>query len=88
MPNLKSAKKRLRRSSAQRMGNLPVRTRIRSARRAFQEAVSTGDKDATDKAFRVFCSSLDKGAKKGVIKKNTAIRSKTRAAACLRALSA
>jgi len=67
---------------------MPVRTRIRSAGRAFQEAITTGDKEASDKAFRAFCSSLDKGAKKGVIKKNTAIRSKTRAAARLRALSA
>ena len=84
MPNLKSSKKRLRKSATERDINLPVRTRVRTARRVFQEAVAAGDREAGDKAFRAFCSCLDKAAKKGVIKKNTAIRSKTRAAANLR----
>ena len=86
MPNIKSAKKRLARSEQQRAVNLPVRTRVKTCRRAFQEAVAAGDREVSTKAYSEFCSSLDKGAKNGTIKKNTAIRSKTRAAAKLRTL--
>ena len=86
MPNIKSAKKRLRRSARQQATNLPIKTRIRTTRRAFLESISAGNRDESALRFRHFCSSLDKAAKRGVIKKNTAIRSKTRAAARLRAL--
>ena len=86
MPNIKSAKKRLRRSVRQREVNLPLKTRVRTARRAFLESVQAADSEKSEERFRQFCSSLDKAAKRGVIKKNTAIRHKTRAAARLRAL--
>lgn len=88
MPNIKSAKKRLRISLDQRAVNLPRKTRIRSCRRTFLESVATGDRDASARAFSALCSSLDKGVKAGVIKKNTAVRGKSRAAARLQALSA
>ena len=87
MPNIKSAKKRLRRSLDQRSVNMPRKSRMRSCRRAFREAVETGDRDASATAFRGLCSSLDKAAKSGAIEKNTAVRGKSRAAARLRALS-
>ena len=86
MPNIKSAKKRLRSSLSQRSVNLPRMARVRSCRRAFQEAVETGDKEVVAKTFSELCSNLDKAAKFGTIKKNTAIRSKSRAAAQLRSL--
>ena len=38
----------------------------------------------TDAAYRAFCAALDKGAKHGIIAKNTAVRKKARAAAMLR----
>lgn len=87
MPNIKSAKKRLRRSLRQRSVNLPLKTRVRTARRAFLASVEAADREQSAERFRQFCSSLDKAAKRGVIKKNTAIRHKTRAAARLRAMS-
>ena len=86
MPNIKSAKKRLRSALVQRVVNLPRKARVRSCRREFQEAVETGDKEVSAKAFRELCSSLDKAAKFGTMKKNTAIRCKSRAAAQLQAL--
>ena len=86
MPNIKSAKKRLRSALAERVVNLPRKARVRSCRRAFLEAVETGDKDVGTKAFSEFCSSLDKAAKFGTMKKNTAIRCKSRAAAQLQSL--
>ena len=88
MPVIKSAEKRVRTSGKARQHNASIRSRISSARRKTFEAFSTKDPDASDKRFREYCSILDKAAKKGVIKKNTGIRRKKRAATALAALVA
>ncbi len=80
MPNIKSAKKQLKQSIARRAANMPVRTRVKSSRRAFMESVATANTELSDSAYRTYCSVLDKAVKKGVIKKNTAVRRKARAA--------
>lgn len=87
MPNIKSAKKRLRSSVKRREVNQPLKTRVKTSRRAFLEKIDAGDSEGSAQAYRRFCSSLDMAAKRGVIKKNNATRSKSRAAAKLRALS-
>ena len=83
MPNIKSAKKRMRTSEEARVRNKAVRTRVKNVRRTLLELTAPGaDAEAgpaTD-AFRTYCSALDKAAKKGVISRNTAIRRKRRAA--------
>jgi small subunit ribosomal protein S20 len=88
MPNIKSAKKRLRSSVKRRAVNQPLKTRVKTSRRAFLEKIAAGDREGSTQAYRQFCSSLDKAAKRGVIKKNNAVRNKSRAAAKLRALAA
>ncbi|NKB22954.1 MAG: 30S ribosomal protein S20 [Kiritimatiellae bacterium] len=80
MPNIKSTKKRLRQSKTRQVSNQSVKTRIKTARRKFFETEAEGNKDAIDTAYRTYCSVLDSGVQKGVIKKNVAIRRKTRAA--------
>lgn len=80
MPNIKSAKKRLKTSQEAYDRNKQVRTRLKNTRRAFVEA----DAENMDSAYRAYCSVLDNAAKKGIVKKNTAIRRKTRAAARVR----
>ena len=87
MPNIKSAKKRLRRAARQTESNAPFKTRVKSARRKFMEAVEAGDKASGALALSAYCSALDKAAKKGVIRKNTATRRKGRASNRLRAIS-
>lgn len=84
MPNIKSAKKRMRSSERQRVGNTAVKTKVKSARRQTREALSTGEVDVAAEAVRKYSSTLDKAVKRGVIKKNTAIRRKKRAQATLR----
>jgi len=88
MPNLKSAKKRMRVSERQREENKVYRTRVRTARRKFDEAVTSKDVNVVREAFSNYCSMLDKAAKHNIIAKNTAIRSKSRASAKVRALAA
>ena len=87
MPNLKSAKKRMRQNEVRRDRNQQVRTRIKNARRAMMAALTEKDAEVGDVAFRAYCSVLDKAAKSGVIKKNTAVRRKTNAANNLRKIA-
>ena len=87
MPKLKSAKKRMRQNEVRHDRNLQVRTRLKNARRAMMDTLEAKDAAAGDTAFRTYCSILDKAAKGGVIKKNTAIRRKTNAANNLRKIA-
>ena len=88
MANIKSALKRIRSSEARRVGNLAIKTRVKSARRKTNEALSAGVVETAKEAVNDYRSILDKAVKRGVIKKNTAIRRKTRATEALRKLSA
>ena len=81
MPNIKSAMKRMRTSEKARIRNKAVRSAISTARRNFLELLAAKDKEKINSAFRQYCSILDKAAKKGVIKKQKAVRRKRRAAA-------
>lgn len=87
MPNLKSAKKRMRQNVVRHDRNVQVRTRIKSTRRIMMEALEANDSEKGAEALRSYSSVLDKAAKAGVIKKNTAIRRKTNAANGLRKIA-
>jgi len=86
MPNIQSAVKRVKTSEKSRLRNKAVKTKITSVRRKAFDGFETKDKEAATQLFREYCSVLDKAAKKGIIKKNTAIRRKRRSAAKLAAL--
>ncbi len=88
MPNLHSAVKRMRVAAKARLRNKAAKSKITTRRRQMFEACAEAKADQAGAAFRAYCSSLDKAAIKGIIKKNTAIRRKRRAAARLAALSA
>jgi len=81
MPNIESARKRMRTSEKARARNTAIRSAITTARRSFLELLAAKDKEKINAAFREYCSVLDKAAKKGVIKKQKAVRRKRRAAA-------
>ncbi len=87
MPNLKSAKKRMRQNEVCRERNLHVRTRLKNVRSTMMDALEAKDAEGSETAFRTYCSVLDKAAKKGIIKKNTAIRRKSNAANNLRKIA-
>jgi small subunit ribosomal protein S20 len=83
MPNIESAAKRARQATKLRLRNRAEKAKIHTQRRIFHEAVEQKDKDKSLLTFRAFVSTLDKAAKKGIIPKNTADRSKQRASALL-----
>ncbi len=72
----------MRQAEKNRRRNVKVKTRIRQIRGKVLAGAPSAD--AAKELFRAYCSELDKAVKKGVIRKNTAIRRKARAAARLR----
>lgn len=81
MPNLYSAVKRMRVAAKARSRNKAINSAITTLRRRLIELLAVKDKEKANEAFRKYCSLLDKAAKKGVIKKQKAVRRKRRSAA-------
>ena len=81
MPNIKSAKKRMKTDAKSAVLNRGTKTKITSSRRKLYEAVAAGEKDKCEALLRSYSSILDKAAKTGVIKANNASRRKSRASA-------
>jgi small subunit ribosomal protein S20 len=86
MPNIESAKKRVRQSEKGRVRNSLVISALNTLRRKLFEAVTAKDQAKGNAAYRAYCSALDKAAKHGIITKNTAVRRKGRAADKIRGL--
>jgi small subunit ribosomal protein S20 len=83
MPNIKSAGKRAKQAVVRNVRNRSGKSLIATKRRLLVAAVESKDKDKAMACCRAFCSLLDKTAKRGIIKKNAADRSKSRASAML-----
>lgn len=75
MPNIKSAKKRVKVNDANRIENKKVRKAYRESVKAFIAAVENKDKNVED-LFKKAVSDVDKAWSKGVLKRNTADRKK------------
>lgn len=87
MPNIASAKKRVRQTEKRRMLNKHLRSRMRTLVKNTQATIATGDKDAAQKALQVAMSVIDSTADKGIIHKNKAARDKSRLNAKVKALA-
>ena len=88
MPNLKGAKKRMRSSLRKREQNKGVSSKVKTLRREAMETLESGTDEKRNEVYRAYCSALDRAAKKGVIKKNTASRRKRRMAERIRRVGA
>jgi len=70
----KSAKKSLKKNERARARNRAVKSKVATAQRRVREAAP----DERDQAVRQAVSTIDRAAKKGVIKKSTAARRKSK----------
>ncbi|MBW7908110.1 MAG: 30S ribosomal protein S20 [Kiritimatiellae bacterium] len=86
MAHSKQALKRHRQSEEDRLRNKAGRSGIKRVQAKFQAAVAGKDAANATELYKRLCSSLDKAVKKGIIKKNQAVRKKGRAAGHLRAV--
>lgn len=86
MANIKSAAKRARQSERRRQKNVAQRSRMRTALKKTDKAITSGDAAAAVTAQRGTASALDKAVTKGLIHRNKAARHKSRQNKAVRAL--
>ncbi len=83
MANTKSAAKHARTSLVRRNRNHSVKSEIKTRRKHFNNALEKHDEALARDEFQKLSSRLDSAAKRGIIHKNVANRSKSRIAKAL-----
>lgn len=78
MPNIASAKKRVRTSAKRTLINHSRKTRVRTFTRTVEEALAKGDAAAAEAALKAAEPEIMRGVAKGVIHKNTGARKVSR----------
>jgi small subunit ribosomal protein S20 len=86
LANIKSSIKDIERNRKRRMRNRAIKSRVRTYIRKFREAVESGDKQLAMEAYKAAQSQIDRAVSKGVLKRNTGSRYKSRLAARLVAM--
>jgi small subunit ribosomal protein S20 len=81
MANTRSAKKATRQIARRTEVNRGRRSRVHTFIRKFEEALASGDKEATAASLKAAESEIMRAAGKGVIHRNTAARKVSRLAA-------
>ena len=87
LANSKSAKKRIRTTERNRQRNQDVKSRVKTMAKKVLAAIDTKDVEATTVALSVAYKEFDKAVSKGILKKNTASRKKSRLAAKVNAMN-
>jgi small subunit ribosomal protein S20 len=88
MANIKSAKKRIRKTARRTEINRARTSRVRTYLRKIESAIQSGDKAAAQAAFKEAQPEIMRGVTKGVVHRNTASRRLSRLNARIKALSA
>ncbi|MFH0852244.1 MAG: 30S ribosomal protein S20 [bacterium] len=78
MPIKESAKKYLRQTKKHRVLNLARAKAVKDTTKKIMRLVAVGQKDEAKKIISSAYQAIDKAAKRGIIKKNTAGRKKSR----------
>ena len=81
MPIIKSAKKAMRGSVRKQVMNLKRKNTMKSAVKDVKKLLTDKKADEAKKSLAAAYKAIDKAAKRGVIKKNTAARKKSRLSA-------
>jgi len=84
MAHTSSAKKKINQYRNQRLRNNAAKSLVKSNSRRLVKSLEVKDAASITKTYSELCSALDKAAKKGSIKKETAIRRKARAGRAMR----
>jgi small subunit ribosomal protein S20 len=80
MPNIASAKKRVRTTEKRTATNHARKSRVRTFTRNVEEAIAAGDKKAALAALKAAEPEIMRGVSKGVVHKNTGARKVSRLA--------
>ncbi len=87
MPNIKSAKKRVKVSAFKSRNNQSAKSALRTAIKKFDLAVSSGDKTEASAAYKAAVKAVDQAAAKHLVHKNNAANKKSRMTIKLNALA-
>ena len=77
MPNIKSAKKRVKVIATKTLQNKMFKTSMKTTVKKFYAAVESGDVVAAQEAYKAATKKIDVAASKGIIHKNAAARKKS-----------
>ena len=80
MPNIKSSKKAVKVIEKKTLNNHEPKARVKKLIRNIDKALSSGETKKAEELFKEFQSVCDDTVSKGLIKKNTADREKSRLA--------
>ena len=86
MPRTTSAKKALRQSDTRRVRNVRRKRSLRDALKKLEKALIAKNKIEAEKLYPIAQKAIDKSAKNGILKKNTASRMKSRLSSLLKKL--
>lgn len=77
MPNIKSAKKRVKVTKVKNRNNTSAKSSLKTTLKKFELALKEGDKTALESAYTQAVKSVDKACAKHLMHKNTASRKKS-----------
>lgn len=77
MPNIKSAKKRVKVIATKTLQNQMIKSNLKTTIKNFDEACNSADKETLAAAYSNTIKTIDQAANKNIIKKNTASRRKS-----------
>ncbi len=77
MPNIKSAKKRVKVTETKTLNNRTFKTALKTSIKKFEAAIAAGDKAAAEAAYKDAVKKVDKAAAKGLVHKSVAARKKS-----------
>lgn len=77
MPNIKSAKKRVKVIATKTLRNKMLKSQLNTAVKKFKAAVESGDKEAAQVAYVAVIKRVDKAVAQGILHKNNAAHKKS-----------
>ena len=77
MPNIKSAKKRVKVTTAKTLQNKMFRTQLKTEIKKYEAAVAAGDAALAQETYKAAVKKIDKAVCRGIIHKNAAARKKS-----------
>lgn len=77
MPNIKSAKKRVKISEVKNLRNRMFKSQLKTTIKKFNAACEAGDKNAASAAYKAAVKKVDQAVAKNILHKNAAARKKS-----------
>jgi len=87
LPNIKSAKKRVKVIAVKTMRNKIIKSALKTSIRKYEAALADGNKELAAATYKEAVAKIDKAVAKGIMHKNTAARRKSRFTRLLNAMA-